>query len=54
MVDGIHHALRPGATLFIQSRAMHETMNTGDAPLRFLFLFPTDTLNEVRYDFLTH
>ena len=39
----------PGSALFIPRNAKHRTINTGAAPLRFLFVFPRDTFQEVEY-----
>jgi quercetin dioxygenase-like cupin family protein len=50
-VDGERHLLRPGLSLFIPANARHRTTNTGEGPLRFLFVFPTDSFEEVVYHF---
>ena len=41
----------PGTTLFIPPNASHKTVNTGPGPLRFLWVFPTNTLAEIRYHY---
>jgi quercetin dioxygenase-like cupin family protein len=43
--------LRPGQALFIPPNAWHRTANFGLEPFRFLFVFPTNALENVGYDF---
>jgi quercetin dioxygenase-like cupin family protein len=50
-IEGEPHRLRAGVSLFIPANARHRTTNTGPGPLRFLFVFPTDSLEEVVYHF---
>jgi quercetin dioxygenase-like cupin family protein len=50
-VEGETHELRPGRLLFIPADAKHRTINTGSAPLRCLFVFPTDSFEDVVYHF---
>jgi quercetin dioxygenase-like cupin family protein len=50
-VEGVSHELRPGRLLFIPAGARHRTTNTGPGPLRFLFVFPTDSFEQVVYHF---
>ncbi len=50
-VEGEPHRLRPGFSLFIPANARHRTTNTGPVPLRFLFVFPTDSFEEIAYHF---
>ena len=50
-IEGERHRLRAGVSLFIPAKARHRTTNTGPGPLRFLFVFPTDSLEEVAYHF---
>jgi quercetin dioxygenase-like cupin family protein len=50
-VEGTAHALRAGVSLFIPGDARHRTSNTGQGPLRFLFVFPTDRFEDVAYHF---
>ena len=50
-IEGEPHRLRPGLSLFIPANARHRTTNTGAGPLRFLFVFPTDSFEEVVYHF---
>jgi quercetin dioxygenase-like cupin family protein len=50
-VEGVAHELNAGISLFIPPNARHRTINTGPAPLRVLFVFPTDSFEEVVYHF---
>ena len=50
-IEGVPHELRAGVSLFIPANARHRTTNTGPGPLRFLFVFPTDSFEEVVYHF---
>jgi quercetin dioxygenase-like cupin family protein len=50
-VEGVPHVLRPGVSLFIPGDARHRATNTAPSPLRFLFVFPTDSFEEVTYHF---
>jgi quercetin dioxygenase-like cupin family protein len=50
-IEGEPHRLRAGVSLFIPANTRHRTTNTGPGPLRFLFVFPTDSFEEVVYHF---
>jgi quercetin dioxygenase-like cupin family protein len=50
-IEGEAHQLRAGISLFIPAGARHRTTNTGPGPLRFLFVFPTDSFEEITYHF---
>jgi quercetin dioxygenase-like cupin family protein len=50
-IEGEPHQLRDGVSLFIPAGARHRTTNTGPRPLRFLFVFPTDSFEEITYHF---
>lgn len=50
-IEGVPHRLRAGVSLFIPANARHRTTNTGPSPLRFLFVFPTDSFEEIVYHF---
>lgn len=39
----------PGTALYIPPNARHRTRNTGARPLRFVWIFPTDTFGEITY-----
>ena len=45
------HELNPGTAPFIPSNAPHVTRNTGSLPLRVLFVFPTNSFEDVDYVF---
>ena len=51
VIEGESHRLRAGVSLFIPANARHRTTNTGAGPLRFLFVFPTDSFEEIAYHF---
>lgn len=53
-IDGVSHAMSPGAAVFIPSDSEHEVINTGNETLKFLRVFPTDTLGDVDYSFPDH
>ena len=44
-------AVAPGAAVFIPPGARHGMVNTGDGPLRFLYVLAVDSLTEVDYRF---
>lgn len=48
-IDGNAVALEAGCAVFIPGNAKHRTTNTGTTTLRFLFVFPTDSFEEVKY-----
>jgi quercetin dioxygenase-like cupin family protein len=50
-IEGVSHALRAGVSLFIPENARHRATCTGTTPLRFLFVFPTDSFEEITYHF---
>lgn len=41
--------IAPGTALWIPPDARHRTRNTGAGPLRFVWIFPTDTFGEITY-----
>lgn len=41
----------PGTALWIPPDARHRTRNTGSTPLRFVWIFPTDTFGEITYHY---
>ena len=53
VVADVVHELRPGRMLFIPPGIAHQTTNTGPSSLRFLFVFPTDSFEEVAYQFIS-
>ncbi len=48
-VDGSASAIGPGSALFIPPDAKHRVINTCPTPLRFIFVFATDTFEEIEY-----
>ena len=50
-IEGRAATIGPGSAIFIPGNAKHRTSNTGTAPLRFVFVFPTDTFEEIEYHF---
>ena len=50
-IEGVPHRLRAGVSLFIPANARHRTTNSGTGPFRFLFVFPTDSFEEITYHF---
>lgn len=50
-IEGVVHELRAGVSLFIPPGARHRVINTGTEPLRALFIFPTDSFEEISYHF---
>jgi mannose-6-phosphate isomerase-like protein (cupin superfamily) len=51
-IDDVTTAIGPGTALYVPPNARHRTRNTGTRPLRFVWIFPTDTFGEIvyRYD----
>ncbi|UOM37199.1 cupin domain-containing protein [Acuticoccus sp. I52.16.1] len=43
------HRLAPGTTVHIPSNAAHVTVNTGESPLRILYMFPGASFSQVDY-----
>lgn len=41
----------PGTALYIPPGVPHRTRNTGTVPLRFVWIFPTDTFAEIVYHY---
>ncbi len=50
-IEGEPHRLRAGVSVFIPAGTRHRTTNTGPGPLRYLFVFPTDSFEEITYHF---
>jgi quercetin dioxygenase-like cupin family protein len=48
---GTEHRVRPGTTIFIPGDIAHGARNTGSEVLRLLYVFPTDSFDEIRYEF---
>ena len=50
-IDDVVAAIGPGTALFIPPNARHRTRNTGTRPLRFVWIFPTDSFGEIAYHY---
>lgn len=50
-IDGQEYSVTTGTTAFIPQDASHALINTGDTPLRLLYVFPVDSFDEVEYVF---
>jgi mannose-6-phosphate isomerase-like protein (cupin superfamily) len=50
-VDDAEYAVETGTAVFIPGRAWHFIKNTGDAVLRLVYTFPTDTFDEIEYHY---
>jgi len=51
-IEDVAHRLHSGVSVFIPPDAWHCTTTTGPKPLRFLFVFPTDSFEEIVYHFI--
>ncbi len=50
-IEGRAAPIGPGSAIFIPRNARHRVSNTGTAPLSFVFVFPTDTFEEIQYHY---
>jgi mannose-6-phosphate isomerase-like protein (cupin superfamily) len=50
-IDDLTTPVGAGTALYIPPGARHRTRNTGTRPLRFLWIFPTDTFGEIAYHY---
>lgn len=50
-IDGQENVVEAGTAVFIPGYAIHSLKNIGAAPLRFLYIFPVDSFQEVEYIF---
>ncbi|MGY1750501.1 cupin domain-containing protein [Modestobacter sp. SYSU DS0511] len=51
VLDGVEHPVTAGSAVFIPGDTEHGIRNTGPGPLRFVYAFPTDSFDDVRYRF---
>ncbi|MGY1712212.1 cupin domain-containing protein [Geodermatophilus sp. SYSU D00758] len=51
VLDGVEHPVAAGSAVFIPGDAEHGIRNTGDGPLRFVYAFATDSIDDVVYRF---
>ncbi|HEV8673982.1 MAG TPA: cupin domain-containing protein [Methylomirabilota bacterium] len=50
-IDEVTTPVGPGTTLYIPPDARHRTRNTGSRPLRFVWIFATDSFGEITYHY---
>ena len=50
-LDGAEHPVSAGSAVFIPGNAEHGVRNTGDGPLRFVYAFAADSIDDVVYRF---
>ena len=50
-IDGVDHPLAAGTTAFIPGGAWHGAYRIGDEFLKLLYVFATDSFDDVRYEF---
>ncbi len=50
-ISGKDYSVRPGTAVFIPGGAEHGVWNTGTEVLRLLYVFPTSSVTEVKYEF---
>jgi quercetin dioxygenase-like cupin family protein len=51
VLDGTEHAVTGGSVVFVPGDAEHGIRNTADRPLRFVYAFATDSVEDVVYRF---
>ncbi|OMQ16756.1 cupin [Modestobacter sp. VKM Ac-2676] len=51
VLDGVEHPVAAGSAIFVPGDVEHGIRNTGNGPLRFVYAFPTDSFEDVRYRF---
>ena len=51
VLDGGARPVAAGSAVFIPGNAEHGIRNTGDGPLRFVYAFATDSIDDVVYRF---
>jgi mannose-6-phosphate isomerase-like protein (cupin superfamily) len=50
-ISGAEHPVRPGTAVFIPGGTAHGARNTGTQLLRLLYVFPSDSFADVKYEF---
>jgi quercetin dioxygenase-like cupin family protein len=53
-LDGVEHTIVPGTAVQIPSDIEHGVRNTGETPLRFVYVFAADSMAQVEYRFTAH
>ena len=51
VLDGVEHPVTAGSAVFVPGDAEHGIRNTGEGPLRFVYAFATDAVDDVVYRF---
>ena len=51
VLDGVEHPVTAGSAVFVPGNAEHGIRNTGEGPLRFVYAFATDSVDDVVYRF---
>jgi mannose-6-phosphate isomerase-like protein (cupin superfamily) len=47
VLDGVEHPVTAGSAVFVPGDAEHGIRNTGEGPLRFVYAFATDAVDDV-------
>lgn len=50
-IDGVDYRLSSGSTAFIPGGALHGACRVGASPLKLLYVFATDSFEDVQYEF---
>lgn len=48
-LEGIEHTVRAGSAVYIPSHHEHGIRNTGDVPLEFIYVYQTDSIQDIEY-----
>ena len=51
VLDGVEHAAAAGSAVFVTGDAEHGIRTTGGGPLRFVYAFATDSVEDVVHRF---
>lgn len=51
VVDGVEHPVAAGSAVTVRGNAERGSHNTGDGPVRVLYAFATDSVDDVEYRF---
>jgi mannose-6-phosphate isomerase-like protein (cupin superfamily) len=52
-IDDISYPVQQDDAIYVPGNAKHNIFNKSDAVLKILYIFPTDSLNEIEYQFPT-
>jgi len=50
-IDGVDHAVRAGSAVFLPGGCEHAALNTGSTVMRLLYVFASDSFDDVEYRF---